>query len=157
MATSRYFARWLFGSAFAGLVAAFFYAVFPGSVYYGRTFMPDCAMVFFLTAALYAAARYLVEDRALSLRGAGRNDGAADARLSRQAGRGARRRTAAWRCSASARVPDVRCARFAIAVLIAVPFLILALYDRRVASYAEWHWASGITRLHVLPALRDAV
>ena len=36
-----YFARWLFRSALAGLVAAFFYAVFPGSVYYGRTFMPD--------------------------------------------------------------------------------------------------------------------
>ena len=61
-----YFARWLFGSALAGLVAAFFYAVFPGSVYYGRTFMPDCAMVFFLTAALYAAARYLFDRPALS-------------------------------------------------------------------------------------------
>ena len=32
--------------------------------------MPDCAMVFFLTAALYVAARYLVEDRTLSVRGA---------------------------------------------------------------------------------------
>ena len=39
-------------------------------------------------------------------------------------------------------------------MLLVVPLLILWLYDRRVASYAEWHWASGITQLHVLPALR---
>jgi hypothetical protein len=31
------------------------------------------------------------------------------------------------------------------------------LYDRRIASYAEWHWATGITRLHVIPALRASV
>ena len=57
--TLAYFARWLFGEAPAGLIASFFYAVFPGSIYYGRTFMPDTAMVFFLTAALFATARYL--------------------------------------------------------------------------------------------------
>jgi hypothetical protein len=38
-----------------------------------------------------------------------------------------------------------------------MPLAALVLYDRRIASYAEWHWASGITRLHVLPALRAAV
>ena len=68
VATLAYFGRWLFGSTLAGLAAAFFYAVFPGSVYYGRTFMPDCTMVFFLTAALFAAARY--RRRATSARGA---------------------------------------------------------------------------------------
>ena len=31
-----------------------------------------------------------------------------------------------------------------------------ALYDAYVSRIAEWHWASGITRLHVVPALRDA-
>ncbi|HEY5425831.1 MAG TPA: glycosyltransferase family 39 protein, partial [Candidatus Tumulicola sp.] len=43
------FGRWLFKSANAGLAAAFLFAVYPGSVYYGRTFTPDTAMVFFLT------------------------------------------------------------------------------------------------------------
>ena len=66
VATVGFFARWLFASATAGLLAAFFYAVFPGSVYYGRTFMPDAAMVFLLTAALYASARYLTDDERLS-------------------------------------------------------------------------------------------
>ena len=44
-----------------------------------------------------------------------------------------------------------------IAAIVVVPLAILALYDWRIGSYAEWHWASGITRLHVLPALRDAL
>jgi hypothetical protein len=30
-------------------------------------------------------------------------------------------------------------------------------YDGYLRSIAEWHWASGITRLHVLPALAHAV
>ena len=67
MATLAYFARWLFAGSTAGLLAAFLYAVFPGSVYYGRTFMPDAAMVFFLVAALYAVTRFLVEDEQLSV------------------------------------------------------------------------------------------
>jgi hypothetical protein len=154
--TLAYFARWLFGSAVAGLVAAFFYAVFPGSVYYGRTFMPDCAMVFFLTAALYAATRYCVEDRALSLRGV-----AGPASLLTLA-------YLAKPVAALAVVPllgllgeRARAGRaicpFAVAILVAAPLLVLWLYDRRVDSYAQWHWASGIARLHVLPALRDAL
>src|SRR5580704_5649971 len=67
VATLAYFARWLFAGSTAGLLAAFLYAVFPGSVYYGRTFMPDAAMVFFLVAALYAVTRFLVEDEQLSV------------------------------------------------------------------------------------------
>ncbi|MBV9027836.1 MAG: glycosyltransferase family 39 protein, partial [Candidatus Eremiobacteraeota bacterium] len=39
--TVAYFGRWLFRSGAAGLFAAFVFAVLPGSVYYGRTFMPD--------------------------------------------------------------------------------------------------------------------
>ncbi len=154
--TLAYFARWLFRSDVAGVVAAFFYAVFPGSVYYGRTFMPDCAMVFFLTAALYTVTRYLVEDDAFTLSGLT----ASTALL-----------TLAYLAKPVATFAVVpllgllaerkRAARpmrplFA-AVLLALPLLVLALYDRRVDSHAEWHWASGITRLHVLPALRDAL
>ena len=42
---------------------------------------------------------------------------------------------------------------WAFFALALVPYL---AYDRYVASIAEWHWASGITRLHVLPGLRGA-
>lgn len=155
IAVIAYFARWLFGSALAGLVAAFFYAIFPGSVYYGRTFTPDCAMVFFLTAALYATALYLLDRQRLSIRGlVGTTSLLTIAYLAKPVatiailpllgmiGERARAR----------RMPVV----FA-GVLVVVPLLILALYDRRVNSYAEWHWASGITRLHVLPPLRSAL
>lgn len=157
VATLAYFARWLFGSVLAGLSAAFFYAVFPGSVYYGRTFMPDATMTFFLTAALYAVAFYFFGDprrprRSLTL---------ATVLL-----------TVAYLAkpvAVIAVVPligmTVERARIrrgglpflATAILLAVPLIVLALYDRRIASYAEWHWASGITRLHVLPALRASL
>jgi 4-amino-4-deoxy-L-arabinose transferase-like glycosyltransferase len=153
--TIAFFARWLFADALAGLVAGFFYAIFPGSVYYGRTFMPDCAMVFFLTLALYAAARTLLDrDRPAASSVAWTTAALTAAYLAKpvaviavaplfglwwdrlRSGKGA--------------------APAAIAALLAVPLSMLWLYDRRVASYAEWHWASGITQLHVLPALRAA-
>jgi hypothetical protein len=155
VATLAYFARWLFGSAIAGLVAAFFYAVFPGSVYYGRTFMPDCAMVFFLTAALYATARYFDEDD-LSLRGlAGPTTLLTLAYLAKPV---AALALVPLFGLLVARLRSRRPARpLSVAIVFAVPLLVLALYDRRVDSYAEWHWASGITRLHVLPALRGAL
>jgi Dolichyl-phosphate-mannose-protein mannosyltransferase len=155
IAAIAYFARWLFGSRVAGVAAALFYAIFPGSVYYGRTFTPDGAMVFCLTVALYAAARYLIEDQAPF----GRALGLAVTLLSVAYlakpvavivlapllgliwERVRRRRRAPWS---------------AIGVLLAVPLLVLWLYDRRVASYAEWHWTSGIARLHVFPALAGA-
>jgi hypothetical protein len=156
VATLAYFGRWLFGSAVAGLVAAFFYAVFPGSAYYGRTFMPDCAMVFFLTAALYAAARYFGEDEDLSLRGlAGPTALLTLAYLAKPVA------TLALVPLLGLLVARLRPGRstcpLSVAIVFAVPLLVVALYDRRVDSYAEWHWASGITRLHVLPALRGAL
>ncbi|MEO6835390.1 MAG: glycosyltransferase family 39 protein [Candidatus Tumulicola sp.] len=153
--TLAHFARWLFTSSLAGITAAFFFAVFPGSVYYGRSFMPDTAMVFFLTAALYGLARFLLEDPTLAPRMLARTAAlltfaylakpvAVIAVLPLAAVVAQRLRAGlATRASAAA-------------VLLIVPLAILWLYDRRVASYAEWHWASGITTLHVLPALRDA-
>jgi hypothetical protein len=154
--TIAYFARWLFASALAGLVAAFFYAIFPGSIYYGRTFMPDSTMVFFLTAGLYAAARYLAGDARLSLRGAvGPTALLTLAYLAKPVA------VLGLVPLIGAMVERVRRGRdmnaVAIATLIAIPLIILAIYDRRVASYSEWHWASGITQLHVLPALRASV
>jgi hypothetical protein len=155
VATLAYFGRWLFASSAAGLLAAFFFAVFPGSVYYGRAFMPDAAMVFFLVAALYATARFLVEDEQLSI-----PDLAVATGLL----------TLAYLAKPVAMLAVVpllglfweryRAHRlmlpFSLLALLVLPVLLFALYDRRVASYAEWHWASGITQLHVLPALGAA-
>jgi 4-amino-4-deoxy-L-arabinose transferase-like glycosyltransferase len=156
VALLAFFGRWLFANPVAGLVAAAFYAVFPGSVYYGRTFMPDAAMVFFLTAALYATGRYVLEDAALAPRGLARATALLTlAYLAKPVAVVAvvPVATLIWERARMGRATRVS----AIAVLLAVPLLILALYDRRVASYAEWHWTSGITRLHVLPALQDSL
>lgn len=146
------FARWLFGSISAGAIAAFFYAVFPGSVYYGRTFMPDTAMVFFLTSALFCAARYLARAGGLSTRAlAGTTLLLSAAYLAKPVAVLAVVPLAAEvirRLRSRAPTPW-----WHIVVLFVAPLLLLWMYDRRVASYAEWHWASGITRLHVLPAL----
>jgi 4-amino-4-deoxy-L-arabinose transferase-like glycosyltransferase len=150
-----YFARWLFDCSVAGCMAAFFYAVYPGSVYYGRTFTPDTAMVFFLTAALYAVTRFLLEDDRLSPRPLARVTALLTfAYLAKPVAvvGAVPVLAAAWERLRTGK--DLRVT--AIAILFAVPLLILWLYDRRVSSYAEWHWASGITTLHVLPALRAA-
>jgi 4-amino-4-deoxy-L-arabinose transferase-like glycosyltransferase len=151
-----YFARWLFASAAAGLSAAAFYAAFPGSVYYGRTFTPDGAMVFFLTAALYACAKTICDDSAFGWR---------------QAVVPGVLLTLAYLAKPVAVVALVPlCAllalryrerratnALAVAGVVLVPLLILGWYDRAVAAHAEWHWASGITSLHVVPALRSAM
>ncbi len=149
------FARWLFDSRLSGAIAGFFYAIFPGSVYYGRTFMPDCAMVFFLTAALYAAARLLLDRERLAARGVAWTTAllslaylakpVALLGLAPLAG-------LVWDRFRARKVM----APAAIATLVVLPVVLVWLYDRRVASYAEWHWASGITRLHVLPSLEGA-
>ena len=149
------FARWLFTSAVAGLIAAFFFATFPGSVYYGRTFTPDTTMVFFLTAALYAVTRFIVEDEALQQRGLARVTAlltfaylakpVAVAGIVPVLG-------VIWERARAGRTMRVT----ALAVLLFIPLIILGIYDQRVSAHAEWHWASGITSLHVVPALKDA-
>jgi 4-amino-4-deoxy-L-arabinose transferase-like glycosyltransferase len=148
-----YFARWLFRSPLAGLVAALAFAIYPGSTYYGRTFTPDTAMVACLTAALYVGARWLIDDDARGMRGfwlaaalmalailakpvaiVGLVPIAAIA-IARFGLLGALKRPRLW-------------AYFAIAIL---PYV---AYDAYVRSIAEWQWASGITSKHVLPELR---
>jgi hypothetical protein len=149
------FGRWLFASAIAGLAAAFLFAIFPGSVYYGRTFMPDTAMVFFLTAALYSLARLLLEDERLEPRALARSAALlVFAYLAKPVAVVAVVPLAGliWQRARAGLPTRVT----ALVVLVAVPLLILAMYDQRVAAQAEWHWASGITQLHVLPALREA-
>jgi 4-amino-4-deoxy-L-arabinose transferase-like glycosyltransferase len=51
-------ARLLLGSA-AALAAAYLVAVSPSSVFFGRAFMPDAAMLFFWVFGVYAFLRYL--------------------------------------------------------------------------------------------------
>jgi hypothetical protein len=163
------FGRWLFtpradarstGSRvnrgdIAGIAAAAAYAVLPGAWYYSHTFMPDTTMVFFTTAALYACARWIVDDDA-SWRGwwpaalllmlaflakpvaVTAAIPVAAAALARFDWRDALRKPQLW-------------------ALFAVAFVPLALYDNVVSSHAEWHWASGITKLHVIPDLKAAL
>ncbi len=149
------FTRRLYGSAIAGLTAAAFFAVFPGSVYYGRTFTPDVVMVFFLTASLYACFAFLSEDERLAPRPLARSAGLLTlAYLAKPV-------------AILALVPlcgmmwerlraGMRTRPTAYAVLLFIPLVILWLYDRQVAQHAEWHWASGIAKLHVFPALVGA-
>lgn len=148
-------ARRLFASRITGLLAALAFAIYPGSVYYGRTFMPDTAMTFFLCAALFASWEWIAADD----------------------GRFGRRFVAAGILTAVALlgkpvaavglVPIVAMlfaqrgfsrvlrepATYAFLVLALVPY---AAYDSYVRDIAEWHWASGITQLHVIPELRAA-
>jgi hypothetical protein len=149
-----FFGRWLFRSALAGLCAALFFAIYPGSTYYGRTFTPDTAMVFFLTAALFASAYWIFAE------GGGRRGFATAALLTAAA-------ILAKPVALVALVPLVAMLfeRFGLSGTVRRPqswlFVLVALtpylaYDAYAARIAEWHWASGITRLHVLPALRDA-
>ena len=145
-----FFARWLFASTFAGVAAMVLYAIFPGSIYYSRTFQPDGAMVFFLTAALYAWSRWIVDDDGRSWSG-----GIAACALAAAA-------FLAKQVALIALVPIVALIvvhfgrRLGRAPLVITAFVVslvpLALYGPYVASHAEWHWASGIMRLHVIPS-----
>ena len=148
------FARWLFRSAVAGVAAAAAFAILPGAWYYSHTFMPDTAMVFFTTCALYACARWLIDD------GGGWRGWWPGAVLLAVA-------FLAKPVAVTAAIPVAACAvarfgwRGALArpqlwALAAVAVVPLALYDHVVSSHAEWHWASGITRLHVIPSLLGA-
>jgi hypothetical protein len=150
-----FFARWLFASPLAGVCAMAIYAILPGAVYYSRTFQPDGAMVFFLVAALYAWSRWIIDDDARTRRG-----GLAACALLAMA-------FLAKEVALLALIPAAALllARFrgravlerplalAALVLVLVP---LAFYGPYVASHAEWHWASGIMKLHIIPSFIGA-
>lgn len=149
------FARSLYGSALAGLTAAAFFAVFPGSVYYGRTFTPDVVMVFFLTAALYAAFSLPRQTRNETWHAVAVVILLCFAYLAKPVAVlailpllgmmwefvRARRQARSWSNGLT------------FLLLLIVPLVVLWFYDRAVDAHAEWHWTSGITQLHVLPAL----
>jgi hypothetical protein len=145
------YARWLFTSAFAGIVAMALYAIFPGSIYYARTFQPDGAMVFFLTAALYAWSRWIVDEDGQSWTGGGVAAVLlAFAFLAKEVALIALIPIATLIVARGRRDPAAY--RVILAALV-VSLIPLALYEPYVASHAEWHWASGIMRLHVIPSL----
>jgi hypothetical protein len=154
IAVVGFYARWLFGSTFAGLAAMALYAIFPGSIYYARTFQPDGAMVFFLTAALYAWSRWIVDEDGRSWTG-GLVAAAllALAFLAKQVALIAVIPIVALIVSRRPRPPGAYGLIVAALVLSLVP---LALYQPYVSAHAEWHWASGIMRLHVIPSFVHA-
>jgi len=151
IAVAAYFARWLFADTVAGIGAALAFAIYPGAFYYGRTFTPDTTMTFFLTAAVFAGTYWIVEDdgrpgRSLWI-GAALGAAAMLAKPVALVGVVAVVVAALWtRRAKAARNPWL----WFYAVAAIAPY---AAYDAYVRSIAEWHWASGITRLHVLPAL----
>ncbi len=149
------FAQRLFRSLLAGVAAATLFAVYPGSMYYSRTFMPDTTMVFFLTAAVYASYRWLCDEDPRSWRGfALASSLTAVALLAKP--------VAIVGLVPIAVVSLVRLGRRATLTrpqtyaFAAVALLPLAVYDKIVSSHAEWHWASQITSKHVIPSLAGA-
>ncbi len=150
------FARWLFKSTPAGIAALALYAIFPGSIYYSRTFQPDVAMTFFLVAGLYAWSRWVVDDDARDWRGA-LLAGAllAIAFLAKQVALLALIPAVSL---AVARFPGrALWARPLVPATLVLSLVPLLLYGPYVAAHAEWHWASGILRLHVIPSLVAAL
>jgi len=153
------FARFLFRSEAAGIAAALALAIAPGSVYYGRTFMPDTTMTFFLSAALFATARLFFAPEGDRATGRGRFALAAAltavAVLAKPVALLALLPIAAMSVERyGLRGTLRRPGAYALVACAIVPY---ALYDHALAAIAEWHWASGITRLHVLPGLRAAL
>jgi len=147
------FARWLFRSAVAGIAAAAIYAALPGSIYYSRTFMPDTTMVFFLTAAIFACARYFWDEDARSWRGF--LPAALLLMLALLAKPVAVVAIVPIVCSALVRFGwRGTLTRPQTYALFAVALVPLAAYGKFENAHAEWHWASGITQKHVIPSLR---
>ena len=132
----------------AGLIAALLYAIAPGAVYYGRTLTPDSIMVFFSTGTLlfwwcwnrYSRRTDLVTAIVLG--------------------------ALAWLAKPPALLTLIPLLVISFAwrgrraltdsslyVFLATTLIPFALYFNHVRAIAEWHWFSGITTKHVLPAL----
>ncbi len=156
VAVIAYFGRWLFSSAIAGLTAALLFAIMPGSIYYGRTITPEGIMLLALTAGLFVATRYLIEDEALSWRGAIWS--AALLALAYLAKPVAIVAIFPLAAIAIRRAVEARTIRWLpLALLFIAPLIIFSAYDGFESGHAEWHWASGITSLHVVPSLTKAL
>ena len=136
----------------AGLAAALLLAIAPGAVYYGRTFTPDSVMVFFSTGVLlfwwrWCMRRSPVDFFAALVFGALAWLAKPPALLVLAPIFAVIVSRRGWRA-----FTDWSLYVFLLATL--APFV---LYFNHVRAIAEWHWFSGITEKHVLPALWTAL
>ncbi len=138
----------------AGLIAALLFAIAPGAVYYGRAIIPESDMLLFSAAALLWWWRF-IEERRLA-------DFFVSAVLAAVAFLAKPPALvilppmlALWFVRFSPNVPPLRrlVSDWAPYALLAVSLVPLWLYVGHLHRIAEWHWATGITSRHVLPAL----
>ncbi len=136
----------------AGLLAALAFAVAPGAVYYGRTFTPDTDMLFFMVGTLYWWWLYCERRRPGDLAWA--IVFGAIAWLAKPVALIAFVPIVALLIARrSLRGAFTDLSLYAYAALTLIPSF---FYFRHAHAIAEWHWASGITALHVVPALHAA-
>jgi hypothetical protein len=136
----------------AGLAAALLLAIAPGAIYYGRTFTPDSVMVFFSTGVLLFWWRWCMRRAPADLVAAVAFGALAwlakpPALLVLLPILGVLVARRGWRAF-------IDWSLYAFLALTLVPFV---LYFNHVSAIAEWHWFSGITQKHVLPALWTAL
>ena len=133
----------------AGLLAALLYAIAPGLVYYGRAIIPESAMLFFSAGALLFWWRFSrrreINDLALACICMAL---AALAKPPALLILAPMLTIAIWKNKARALLD------WSNYVLLAAVFLPFGLYFSHLHAIAEWHWVSGITAKHVLPALK---
>lgn len=147
---------WELYSRRAGVFAAGLFAVAPGAVYYGRAIIPESDMLFFSIGALlfwcrfartraspdfwlsavFAALALLAKPTAIIIL----------APIIALAWRPAR-------VSSKTRFPFWSPLTQAAIALTAIALAPLWLYYAHLHRIAEWHWATGITGLHVIPTL----
>jgi 4-amino-4-deoxy-L-arabinose transferase-like glycosyltransferase len=143
-------------SARAGLIASALFAITPGAVYYGRAIIPESDMLFFSVAALLFWWRFVQARRRADFLWAAVF--AALAFLAKPPALVILAPIFATGLLASppADVPGARLRLrldWAPLILAAIGIVPLWLYLWHLHAIAEWHWATGISGLHVLPAL----
>jgi len=133
----------------AGLLAALLYAIAPGLVYYGRAIIPESAMLFFSAGGLFFwwrfSTRRTIGDLALACICTALAALAKPPALLILVPMLA---IAIWKMKARALLD------WSNYVLLAAVFLPFGLYFSHLQTIAEWHWVTGITAKHVLPALK---
>jgi 4-amino-4-deoxy-L-arabinose transferase-like glycosyltransferase len=130
----------------AGMIAALLFAIAPGAVYYGRAIIPESGMLFFSVAALLFWWRWIerrpVADFSLA---------AGCAMLACLAKPPALLILGPMLALWFVRVRSFRdFSPYALVALCVVP---LWLYLGHLSRIAEWHWATGIMQIHVVPTL----
>jgi hypothetical protein len=131
----------------AGVTAAFLWAITPGAAYYGRAIIPESDMLFFSVGTLLFWWRWLECRRPVDFMLAA--IGAALAFLAKPpALLILAPMLAAWFTLRPAKRLD-----WSPFALLAISLIPLWLYFQHLHRIAEWHWTSGITAIHVVPAL----